>query len=330
MPPPSVKPGLKQGPDPTAPLDPAALERASGDELSVVCAALEDELEELKAKYEMYFLGVELREPAKWREELKKQVVRLKEAFTRNTGLRFRVQTLHARFLSYERLWQRAAREREEGTYRRDIEKAKRHARGAPVTNSPVRTPKRAGGKPLLADEDVDLSDFSDLSEGDAGGTPRPIATPRPGALPAAARPPIPPATAPTPAAPTAGLPRPGAGPATPVLTPPPKPRAPKVEAPPTLQRVGPVVTPPPRAAPTPAAPPAPRLGEQQMRELYDAYVTAKKRCNEDVSRISYDAVARSVSKQIPEIMQQHKARSVEFKVVIKNGKARLTAVPKI
>jgi len=66
-----------------------------------------------------------------------------------------------------------------------------------------------------------------------------------------------------------------------------------------------------------------------QMRELYDAYVAAKKRCNEDTSRLTFDAVASSVSKQIPEIMKTHKAKSVEFKVVIKDGKAKLTAVPK-
>jgi len=65
------------------------------------------------------------------------------------------------------------------------------------------------------------------------------------------------------------------------------------------------------------------------MRELYDAYITAKRRCNEDTSRLTFDAVASSVSKQIPEIMKQHNARSVEFKVVIKDGKAKLTAVPK-
>ncbi|MCM2332368.1 MAG: hypothetical protein NDI82_00270, partial [Anaeromyxobacteraceae bacterium] len=83
-----------------------------------------------------------------------------------------------------------------------------------------------------------------------------------------------------------------------------------------------------PPAAPAPAAAPA-RLAEAQMRELYDAYVTAKRRCNEDTSNLTFDAVAKSVSKQIPEIMKQHKAKSVEFKVVIKDGKAKLTAVPK-
>jgi hypothetical protein len=89
-----------------------------------------------------------------------------------------------------------------------------------------------------------------------------------------------------------------------------------------------------PAAAAAPAAPPATggpagRIGEAQMRELYDAYLSAKRRCNEDTSKLTFDAVAGSVSKQIPEIMKQHKARSVEFKVVIKDGKAKLTAVPK-
>jgi hypothetical protein len=86
-----------------------------------------------------------------------------------------------------------------------------------------------------------------------------------------------------------------------------------------------------PAAAATTPAPPAggARMGDRQMRELYDAYITAKKRCNEDTTRLTFDAVAASVSKQIPEIMKQHKARSVEFKVVIKDGKAKLTAVPK-
>jgi hypothetical protein len=70
--------------------------------------------------------------------------------------------------------------------------------------------------------------------------------------------------------------------------------------------------------------------GDAQLRQLYDVYVAAKKRCNEDVSRLSYDAVAKSVAKQVPELMAKHKAKSVEFEVVIRDGKAVLKAVPKI
>jgi hypothetical protein len=93
-----------------------------------------------------------------------------------------------------------------------------------------------------------------------------------------------------------------------------------------------PVAAPAARAAPPPRAAPAAAasgLGDPQMRALYDAYVEAKRRCKEDVSKITYDAVAKSVQKQIPEIMTRYNAKAVDFKVVIKGGKAVLKAVPK-
>jgi hypothetical protein len=71
-------------------------------------------------------------------------------------------------------------------------------------------------------------------------------------------------------------------------------------------------------------------MSEAQLRRLYDQYVAAKRSCNEDVSRISYDAVVTTVSRQIPEIMNRFKAKSVEFKVEVKDGKAVLKAVPKV
>lgn len=242
--------------------------RTRGDELADECGRLEAEVEELKVKYEMYFLGVELREPNRLRDDLKKKVLRIKEKFTRNTGLRFRIQTLYARFLSYERLWQRSAREREEGTYRRDLAKARRRGGSAGAPAAPAATAAR--GAKGAESEDVDLSDL--------GAAPAPAA-PRPA--------PAQPAAAPARAA--------AARPAAP--------------------------------APPPAGGAA--LGDAQLRQLYDTYIAAKRRCNEDVSRLTFDSVSKSVSKQIPEILRQHNARSVEFRVVIKDGKAKLTAVPK-
>jgi len=303
-------PPQKPGAEPGGAQDASGRRRNAGDELLEVCSALEDEVEELKAKYEMYFLGVEQREPNKWREETRKKVLRLKEQFTRNTGLRFRIQSLHARFISYERLWMRSAREREEGTYRRDLFKAKLHQRGGPVAGQAAgqgvatgvaKGAARPGGALPKDGEDVDLSDFSALGD-EAPAAARSAAGPTapPGAAKVAAKP----AAATRPAA--AAAPAAPAAPARPAAAPP-----------------------PPAAAPGAAPPPAARLGEKQMRELYDAYVQAKKRCGEDTSRLTYDAVSSTVSKQIPEIMKQHKARSVEFKVVIKDGKAKLTAVPK-
>ncbi len=92
-----------------------------------------------------------------------------------------------------------------------------------------------------------------------------------------------------------------------------------------------------PRSAPVsrPAAAPASGSGgggavsDDKLRAVYDAFVKAKKRCNEDVSKLSYDQVAQSLRKQVPELMKKHNARAVEFKVVIKDGKAVLRAVPR-
>ncbi len=218
------------------------------DELAEEAGRLEEELEELRVRYEMYFLGNERREPNRWRDDLKKKVLRLKAAFTRNTGLRFRIRSLHARFLSYERLWQRTMREKEEGTYRRDLFKARLRGGDAPPAEAPKAAPAGAA-----------------------------VAVSSPTAAPIGkAAPPAPPAP------------------------PPARPQAPK-----------------------------PGLAEAQMRTLFEAYVAAKRRCNEDVSKLTYEAVSRSVAKQIPELMTRFKAKSVDFKVVIKDGRAILKAIPK-
>lgn len=241
------------------------------DVLAETCQHLEESIEELKVKYEMYFLGVERLEPARRRDDLKRDIARLKTAFTRNTGLRFRIQSLHARYLSYERMWLRAAREREEGTYRRDLFKAR------------LRKEEKEAGKerrPGAAGEDVDIADLTPAPKlaRDGPVTPAPRAQAK--------------------------------GPAAPPATPAPgKPAARPAAAPPAERPGG--------------------LAEAQMRALYDAYLTAKKRCNEDTSRLTFDAVARSVNKQIPELMTKFQAKAVDFKVVIKDGKALLKAVPR-
>jgi hypothetical protein len=260
LPPQNAPPGRpgapgKPGPPPSAE-EAAKLRRHQTDELTDQAQKLEEELEALKARYEMYFLGVERLEPAKWRDDVKRKVLRVKSAFTRNTGLKFKIQSLHARYLSYERLWLRSAREREEGRYHRDLFKARLHAREKAA-------PPAAGARAATA------------------------------------------------AASAAAV----AGAATPTVKGP----------------VAPAARPAAPSAPRPPATPAPASGnDPQVRALYDAYVAAKKQCNEDVSRLTYDAVARTVAKQVPELMARFKAKSVDFKVEVKDGKAVLKAIPRV
>ena len=234
-------------------------DRHRTEELGDACGKVEEELEALKGRFELYFLGIERREPARERDEMKRRVARLKGEFTRNTGLRFRIETLHARFLAYERMWMRSAREKEEGTYRRDLLKARRRAE-------------------LEAKREVERGKSA----------------------------------SPTVAAPAVASP---------------------VQHSPTVSTVpAPAV-----ARPTPLDPPAAAaapllrmsISDEQLRALHLAYVEAKRRCNEDVSRVSYEALAKIVSKQVPELMAKYKAKTVEFKVVIKDGRAILKAVPR-
>ena len=253
---PPKKPGAPRIGGPAVPPEfETGKERLANDQLSDMAGALEEELEEIKVKYEMYFIGAERMEPARRREDLKRNIARLKNAFTRNAGIRFRIQALHARYLSYERLWLRSTREKEAGTYRRDVLKARRKAA------------ERTDG----------------AEAGEAAGTtapsPEQAATP---AAPAAARAPLP---------------------------------------------VAPRVGPPPLPA---AKAPAPAMDEAELRTLYESYVAAKRSCNEDVSKVTLESLSRTVNKQAPEIAAKFKAKRVEFKVAVRDGRAVLTAVPKV
>jgi hypothetical protein len=84
----------------------------------------------------------------------------------------------------------------------------------------------------------------------------------------------------------------------------------------------------PPRPAPAPIGT-QDGLSDSKIKAIYEAYVMAKKRCGEDTRSLTLDSVSSSLKKQVPELMKQHNARSVEFKVVIKDGKAVLRALPK-
>jgi hypothetical protein len=238
--PPRIPGRPKPGTPPT--LEDTLATKRANEVLVDECEQTEEDLEALKARYEAYFLGFERREPTRERGEMKRRVERLKESFTKNTGLRFRLQTLYARFLSYERLWARSVREKEEGTYRRDIYKARLH---------------RKPGEPV-----------AEAAPASSAPTPAPAGPPAP-------RPPTAPAT-------------------------------------------------------VPASTSYSGTSEREMRALFGAYVDAKKRCKEDVSKLSYEALARSVQKQVPELMSRFKAKSIEFRIEVKDGKAILKAVPRV
>lgn len=213
---------------------------------------LEKTIEELRAAYELFFMGVEKVEPQPQRDLVKSRLRRFQEKKPRNTALKFRSQQLKARMVSLENYWQRTVRQKEAGTYHRDVARLKR---------------KEAE---RIARERVEAQRKKE----------------------AAAQPPIPVSSS--------------------------------VEAPAPSGRP---------AAPTPnshrpRARSAEDLTEAKLRRLYNTYLGARKRCGESTD-LRFEDMAATLRKQVPRLMSKTGAGSVEFKVVIKSGKAVLKALPR-
>ena len=113
--------GRTPGPD-------QAGQKSADQEIGGEIEALEKNIHELRATYELYFMGVEKLEPLTQRDLLKAKLRRWQELKPRNTALRFRVQQLKARLVSLENYWERTTRQREAGTYRRDRARVERRA----------------------------------------------------------------------------------------------------------------------------------------------------------------------------------------------------------
>ncbi len=178
---------------------------------------LEESMTSLQVLYEKSFLGIDRRPPEQERKRVSTRMRELKEQMVRNTALKFRINTLFAKLISFERMWDRTLREIEEGTYKRDVFKAK------------MRMKERSE-----------------------------------------------------------------------------EPAEKKVAA----------------------APPPPEISDDKLRRIYDTYLVARQRCGEPTDGISYESLASRIRAQVPQLMEKHKARNIEFKVVIKGGKAVLKAIP--
>ncbi|MFT5433265.1 MAG: hypothetical protein ACI9OJ_003970 [Myxococcota bacterium] len=82
-------------------------------------AGLTQRLNDLKRRYELYFMGMEKREPGLDRERLERDIRATKLHRTQKTELRFKFQQYLARYRIYTQHWSRVCREIEEGTFRR-------------------------------------------------------------------------------------------------------------------------------------------------------------------------------------------------------------------
>ncbi len=88
-------------------------------------ADFEIKLQRLRIAYDQYFMGSERREPIQLRAEVQRFITRLMSSPPRNAALKFRFNSLVARFQAFRGMWGRAQREIEAGTYKRNQFRAK-------------------------------------------------------------------------------------------------------------------------------------------------------------------------------------------------------------
>lgn len=134
----------------------------SNEEISREIAAIDAELAKLRIRFDQHFLGIERKSPIADLEALGRRVRALKNAFLNNTALKFRVETLHQKFKTYEQLWLKTLKEIEEGTYRKDLMRLRlRNLRKAPAgaeAKKEEAAPKEAPSQPAtgLSEAQID------------------------------------------------------------------------------------------------------------------------------------------------------------------------------
>lgn len=82
---------------------------------------LENMIESLKKKYELFFFGMEKKPPSSERDQVDRKVRELLSAFITNTGQRYRLQSVVGKYNSYQRYWDRILQQIEDGTYQREL-----------------------------------------------------------------------------------------------------------------------------------------------------------------------------------------------------------------
>ncbi|MCP4606088.1 MAG: hypothetical protein GY847_37185 [Proteobacteria bacterium] len=333
-------------------------------EIDAAISELETSLERLHSLYNQYFTGIEKLEPTVPRKAVDRKIYILKREQIRNTAQRFRLQTQIQKYNTQSTYWRRVCRQIEEGTYQRHImlakhrQEAKRQkeeeAKDTRVrdTISELIDLKKdplpsfeldlesqfsldelgsfsldepffpASNKQAQPNETIgDLDDpFNDgawlnkpaapvkaspvkpqkkppeqLSNIDDGDLKEFFNSPMFAAEPQQSKAPVPVERRPEPAQPS-------------------RKRSPKVAA-----QSRPVKA---RQAAKPAN--QGQLDDKHARAIYRTYITARKKCAESTENLSLEKVTKSLRKKLDAT-----GGDVDFKVVIRNGKAAIKTVKK-
>jgi hypothetical protein len=103
-------------------------------------------VEQLRVKYDRYFMGLDRIPPEKLRANLEREFRNSKLQNTHKTALRFKFETIRQRMTTYKRYWDRILRMIEEGRFKREK---------SALASMGMRPPAGAPPKPTDGDEGV-------------------------------------------------------------------------------------------------------------------------------------------------------------------------------
>lgn len=324
------------------------------EEQSRAIDELEADLERLHALYNQYFMGIEKLEPLVPRKSVERKINLLRREKLRSTALRFRFQTQIQKYNTHTNYWRRICRQIEEGTYKRHLLRAQKRTeekiRETLVPGSPAAHPDALDAPESDSEKAPAVYDLGSLDE---FGLDEPFGVASPAAqkpAPGSSEPPQTQAKTPSTGLRLDDIDEPiepsPSGPPRPTPQPPPDeqeleeffstrpPPPPPGSTPPPPAEV--VAKPSVRGdkTPTPRVPVNPKNSAQQREKdeldarkaqaIYRTFLEARKRTRESTDGVSFEKIKRSLEKQY-----NAKAGRVDFKVIIRNGKAVIAAVPR-
>lgn len=307
-------------------------------EIEAQVREIEERVDRLRALYEQYFSGIEKLEPLILRKEVDRRLWALRKLQIRNTALRFKLQTIVQRYNTFQQYWARICRDIENGTYHRDVAKAASRFGDAATQTAlgkkrmamferGIQKRKERDAARAKSQEDISQEVSAAFEEAPSmpaaldshpsvSGT-RPLVQP-PGLVPPN-----------VPASQTDGVGRPGMGGIAGARMNPfhrnpfAEPGAPQKPAEPP-SRPGPRPVPPPSAT-SPGGGPT----DARLRQIYSEYVEAKRQCSESTASITFEGLAKTLRGATSQIQAKHKAKAVDFEVVVRDGKTVLKPVVK-
>lgn len=136
---------------------------------------LDNKIKQLKFEYNLYFTGSRPREPVLLRGEVQKLVTRYSNTGIANTALRFKFNTIAARYFALRRQWDAILKQIEEGTYKLHAFKAdlRERERGVPAASPKGAAAGSAPGHGASARGGRDLFDAYAQAQRECGEDPK-------------------------------------------------------------------------------------------------------------------------------------------------------------